>query len=96
MVIFRDKSDRLSAAMLAVEDDDDIHFQLFWYVMDESQNIGDCVLDGYVKTVKNTNTELAQYFEEALNEYGPVLDEYIARPQWMFKYHCNALEDPLK
>lgn len=96
VVIFWDKNDQLTAAMLSVEDDDDIHSKLFRYVIDETQSIGDCVLDGYVKTVKNTNTELTQYFEESLSEYGAVLDKFIARPQWMFKYHCNALEDPLK
>lgn len=96
LVIFRDRNDRLVAAALSVDDDDSIYSSLSWYAADESQNIGDYVVNGYVKTQKNSNTKLTQYFDEAIDKYGPVLDEYFVKSQYMLQYHCGAYENPLK
>lgn len=96
LVLFYDKNDRPVVAGLSVDDDDSIYTALLQYSLDDDQLIGDYVLNGYVKTSKNTNTELTQYFNEAIDQYGPVLDEYLVSPEWMLVYHCGALEDPLK
>lgn len=96
LVIFRDKNDCLVAAALSVDDDDSIYFPISRYAADDSQSIGDYVVNGYVKTQKNANTKLTQYYEEAIDKYGPVLGENMFSSQWILEYHCDALEDPLK
>lgn len=96
LVTYRDKNDRLVAGALSVDDDDSISFRLSMYASDDSQNIGDCVLNDYIKTKKNTNSELTQYYEDAIDKYGPILGEYLARSPWMFEYHCSSSTNPLK
>lgn len=96
LVTYRDKNDRLVAAILSVDDDDGIYLSLSLYANDEKQNIGDRVLNGYIKTRSNTNAKLTQYFNEAIDKYGPVLNEYLVSPQWMLEYRCGPNSDPLK
>lgn len=79
---YRDKNDRL-VVVLEVDDDDEISSRLSAYHNDDSQNIGDCHLNGYVKTgrtLASMSSDLKGYYNKALDNYGPALGEYIAAP----------------
>ncbi len=99
LMTYRDKNDRLVMAVLKVDDDDEISSRLSLYNNDDSQNIGDCILNGYVKTggkLENLDTKLKKYYNDAVDYYGPILEEYFTAPEYIFTYHCNAYTDPLK
>lgn len=99
LMAYRDKNDRLVMAVLKVDDDDEIFSRLSLYSKDDSQNIGDCILNGYVKTggkLANLDTKLKKYYNDAVDYYGPILEEYFTAPEYLFTYHCNAYTDPLK
>jgi len=99
LMAFRDKNDRLVVAILKVDDDDEIFSRLSAYHNDASQDIGDCLLTGYIKTEgkqENLRSELKNHYNKAIDYYGPILEEYFATSEYVFTYHCNALTDPLK
>lgn len=98
LAFFHDRNDCLVAAILSVDDSDDIYARLSDDMMDENRNIGDCLVNGYVKTgssLTSVSNELKKYYHEALDSYGPVLGEYSASLEYMLVYYCNGYSDPL-
>lgn len=99
LTAFHDKDDRLVVAVLSVDDDDDVFFRLSDYAYDDSQEIGDYYLNGYVKTgstMASMSGELKKYYNEALDAYGPAMGTYTVTPEYILRYYCNASTDPLK
>lgn len=86
LVTYRDTENRLVAAPLAVEDKDSISYMLYAYASDYSQNIGDCCINGYVKTHGLISSDLRQYFDEAVDKYGLALEEYLVKTDYLLDY----------
>ncbi len=98
LTVFHDRNDCLAAAVLSVDNNDDIYDRLANYMAGEDQNIGDCFVRGYVKTgcsLANLNYELRNYYNEALAAYGNALGEPVASLEYMLVYYCNGYSDPL-
>lgn len=79
LVTFRDADDRLVAAILSVDNDNDIYGSII-------NNSRGYVVNGYVKTWYSGNAELTQYFHEALKQYADILNEDPVSPQWILAY----------
>ncbi len=98
LTVFHDRNDCPVAAVLSVDDNDDIYARLSEYILGKDQNIGDCFVRGYVKTggsLANLNYELRKYYNEALAAYGNALGEPVASLEYMLVYYCNGYSDPL-
>ena len=100
LVVFRDANDRLVAASMPIQSDDDIYWKLNWYAGDTSQSIGDCMVVCYVKatTVSDSTTnqaKLKEYFSDAVSEYTETFGEPLFPLEWQLDYYCAIGEDPL-
>ncbi len=98
LAVFHDRNDRLAAAVLSVDDNDDVYARLSEYILEEDQNMGDCFVRGYVKTGSSLISmayELRKDYNEALAAYGNALGEPIASLEYMLVYYCNGYSDPL-
>ncbi len=98
LTVFHDRNDCLVAAVLSVDDNDDIYARLYDDITEEDQDIGDCFVSGYVKiggSLTSMNYELRKCYNEAPDVYGNALGEHIASLKYMLVYYCNGYSDPL-
>lgn len=85
---------------MPVKDSDSIYWKLLQYSSDETAQIGDCVLDCYVRTRQNStgdsnNAEMRQYFSEAVEQYSAVFGDTLIPLELALSYHCDSSADPL-
>lgn len=97
LAVFYDSNGRLVAVNMPVYGSDDIYYELMNYSEDDSQVIGDCIVNCYVKasTYVSDKDEVDQYFQEAIATYSEVLGENMIPLDCAFYYHCGSTEDPL-
>lgn len=98
LAFFHDRNDCPVAAVLLVDDNDDIYARLANYMENEDQNIGDCFVNGYVKigdSLTDLDYELKKYYSEALDTHGLIPGECMASLEYMLVYYCNGYSDPL-
>lgn len=104
LAVFYDCNGQLMAVSMPIYGSDDVNYQLLRYAESDTQGIGDCILNCYVKTTRRTagtgnsgdNNELERYFMESVDTYSEVLGENLIPLEWAFTYHCGNAEDPLK
>lgn len=98
LAFFRDRNDCLAAAVLSVDDKDDIYDRLSDDIAEEDRGIGDCFVRGCVKiggSLTDMDYELRKCYNEALETYESALGEPIASLEYIFVYYCNGYSDPL-
>lgn len=100
LAVFFDANDDAVAVNFVTKKSDPIYSQLNRYQEDDSQQIGDCVLNCYVKASANTMSnssetkELKQYFNEAVEAYEQALEMRFQQVDLRFSYLCDSSEDP--
>lgn len=100
LALFFDQDDEAVAVNFVTKKSDPIYEKLNRYLEDDSQQIGDCVLDCYVKVSENTMAnasdakDLKQYFNDAVEEYENVLEMTFDTVDLRFSYLCDSSEDP--
>ncbi len=98
LTVFHDRNDCLAAAVLLVDDKDDIYDRLSDDAIKEDRGIGDCFVRGYVKTggsLTDMDYELRKCYNEALETYESALGEHIASLEYVLVYYCSGYSDPL-
>lgn len=102
LAAFLDANDDAVAVRFVTKKSDPIYSQLNRYLEDDTQQIGDCVLNCYVKASANTMSSssdaevLKQYFNEAVEEYQQVLEMPFQQIDLRFSYLCDSSEDPVQ
>lgn len=102
LAVYFDANHDAVAVRFVTKKSDPIYSQLNRYLKDDSQQIGDCVLNCYVKVSANTMSnssdtgELRQYFDEAVEEYEQALGMSFQRLDLRFSYLCGLSEDPIQ
>lgn len=98
LTVFYDKTACPVAAVLSVDDNDDIYARLSGDMTNEDPAVGDCPVTGYVKIgdrLANLNDGWDKDYREALAAHGFHPDEYMACLEYMLVYDCNGYSDPL-
>lgn len=102
LVAFEDYNGRIIAASMPVQTTDTIYWELLRYASNESAQIGDCVVDCYVRAQPNTtgisttnSQKVLQYFSEAVEQYGDILGDTLIPLELTLSYYCAISADPL-
>lgn len=102
LAVYFDANHDAVAVRFVTRKSDPIYSQLNRYLEDDSQLIGDCVLNCYVKVSANTMSDssaaedLRLFFNETVEEYQQVLEMPFQQIDLRFSYLCDISEDPVQ
>lgn len=100
LALFLDENDELVAVDLAVNKSDDVYSKLLAYANDASQQVGDCLLDCYVKVQRDAASDadstrkLHEFYDEAIDTYEEVMGMSFQRSGVRFTYCCDGSQNP--
>lgn len=98
LAFFHDRNGCLVAAVLSVDDNDDIYARLSDVTASEEQAAGACFVNGRVKIgdrVSTLGSEGMKAYDRALAVNAVSLDECFVSLEYVLVYDCNGYSDPL-